>query len=195
MEKEDALKQIEIIKAVVAENKKIIPRSSPYLILWGIISIVGFGLEPYLKNWSGLFWVLAGIGGGFLSGLIGRREELVTGKYTSLVGRQIALIFLSMFVCGWALTSVFILALSDKITDTSLGLLISIGWIAVISMAWFITGVLSNFTPYMTVPATTLLLSATVAIIFVPQLFYYVTAVVGGGGMLISGILAGAKSK
>lgn len=189
MKREQALNQIEIIRAVMDENRKITSRSGPFLILWGVISIVGFGLTPYLKQNSGVFWIIAGFGGGLASAYIGRRDQVKLGKYAAHIGRRIGLVFCSMFVGGWTVTLV-LLANAAGIDGPVLGVLIGIVWCALIALAWVATGILTDSLTYMIPVAGMLLVPAAIIALLAPAWFYPAIAIFGGGALLAAGVLA-----
>lgn len=195
MDKEQALGQIDLIRSVMAENRKMVSNSAPFLILWGLISIAGFGSTPILKQWGGLYWTIAAVVGGSLSAYIGRRQDMKLGRYAARVGKQIGLVFTGMFFSGWAVTLV-LLANGDQMSGPVLGVLIGVAWCALISMAWLAAGILTDSLTYMLPTAVLLLASGAVSALTAPDLFYPTIAVFGGGGgMVIVGLIAAANGR
>jgi hypothetical protein len=57
--------------------------------LWAPIVAVGFFLPDFKPNWSGAYWLIAGIGGGLLSWFLGERASKRWGVYDAELGRRI----------------------------------------------------------------------------------------------------------
>ena len=64
-------------------------RSVPAILaLWAVLVPIGFALVDFAPRWTGLYWLVASIGGSIASGFIGRAASIRQGVRDSAVGRR-----------------------------------------------------------------------------------------------------------
>lgn len=105
MEREDALKRLELIQTMVEQTRREVDRSGPFLVLWGalvlVASIIQHGLAisdvhhwiPYVTLWT--TFDVVGIVGSIIIGL--RLKRTAKGRIVHSVVRKIGGIWGSIF--------------------------------------------------------------------------------------------------
>jgi len=103
------------------------PRS--VYVLWAVICLLGFGMIDFAPNWTGPFWMVAGPGGGILSGILGHRAGVRMGQIDRGIGIRHALHWGGMLV---VIMLAVVLAVTGFIQGTVLSqvilLLVALGW-------------------------------------------------------------------
>lgn len=71
-------------------------------LLWAAIGLCGFALVDFVEDsrWIGIFWLLAGSGGGFLSLWLGFRAQRQVGQADRRSGIRLGLHWLGFVVAG-----------------------------------------------------------------------------------------------
>ncbi|MEN8209559.1 MAG: hypothetical protein ABFR50_09960 [Candidatus Fermentibacteria bacterium] len=67
------------VKDLVAKSDRSNSPASFYFI-WGVILMAGFSLNDFAPGLVGLFWMIAGLGGGLLTAFLGYRAEVNKGQ-------------------------------------------------------------------------------------------------------------------
>lgn len=109
MERDDALKNLELIKNIIMETRREIGKSRPFLFWWGPLIIITSLIEQWfwLKIFKGWFphlalWATFLIIGGLGSLIIDKRKtEEQGGSISSPLIKKIGLIFGASFVFIW----------------------------------------------------------------------------------------------
>jgi hypothetical protein len=60
------------------------------LALWAVLVPIGYALVDFAPQYSGLYWLIAGIGGGIASGLLGRQATRRSGLRDDDFARRVA---------------------------------------------------------------------------------------------------------
>lgn len=58
--------------------------------MWAVLVGIGFALPDFAPRWAGLYWIVAGPGGGLLSWWIGARQGAKEGVHDAALGRRYA---------------------------------------------------------------------------------------------------------
>lgn len=128
MTQESLESDIRYVRALVARSGSgSFPRS--VYILWAVITLLGFSIIDFAPEQTGLFWMVAGPGGGILSGILGHRAGVRVGQMDREIGIRHALHWGGMLV---VITLAVVLAITGFIQRTVLSqvilLLVALGW-------------------------------------------------------------------
>lgn len=103
------------------------PRS--VYMLWAVLCLVGFSIIDFAPERTGLFWMIAGPGGGILSGILGHRAGVRMGQLDRETGVRHALHWSGMLA---VIMLAVVLAMTGFIRGTVLSqvilLLVALGW-------------------------------------------------------------------
>lgn len=102
--------------------------------LWSILVLAGFAMVDFAPEWVALYWVIAGPGGGILSGIIGSRTGSRKGQLDREIGIKHALHWSGMLV-------VIFLAVLLAIKGLIQGQLISQVILLPVALGWWTAGV------------------------------------------------------
>lgn len=81
---------IQYVRALVKKSgSESLPRS--FYIMWAVIVLLGFSIIDFAPRWTGLYWMIAGPGGGILSGILGHRAGVRIGQLNRETGLRHAL--------------------------------------------------------------------------------------------------------
>ena len=177
----EAEEALAAIQAVMQKTRRAIATSGAYkfLILWGIIWLLGFINSQYLPNQTASYvWMGLDIIGGILSAIIGIR--LNRGVRTTLPttsGRRIAIFWLLLFFYCVAAVAVA-WPVDGKQLAMFIIFFVTVGWIAMglllsFASAWWGLG---------------LLILSLLGYFLFPSIFFLWMAILGGGGMIALGI-------
>lgn len=84
----DRLQQdLDYLSRAVRHHERPVGTPSIYF-LWAAIVLVGFALPDFAPHRAGLFWLVAGFGGGLLSWWLGARDARATGVIDEELGRR-----------------------------------------------------------------------------------------------------------
>jgi hypothetical protein len=76
---------IRYVRALVMKSgSESLPRS--FFIVWAVIVLLGFSIIDFAPRWTGLFWMIAGPGGGILSAMLGHRAGVRIGQLNRETG-------------------------------------------------------------------------------------------------------------
>ena len=103
-------------------------------ILWAVIVLLGFSMIDFAPNWTGLFWMVAGPGGGILSGILGHRAGVRLGQLNRETGVRHALHWSGMLL-------VIVLAVSLALRGFVHGTVLSQVILLVVALGWWTAGV------------------------------------------------------
>ena len=81
------------IRGTVARQQRSSNGSAPVLWLWAIYVLVGYALIDIRPAVASIFFLVAGIAGGFLSAFLSRRWARREGEYDPAMGRRLGLHF------------------------------------------------------------------------------------------------------
>lgn len=177
-EAEEALAAIQVI---MKKTRRTISSSGAYnfLILWGVIWLIGFLNSQFLPNEiANYVWLGLDIVGGILSVMIGMRlKRGVRSSIPSTSGKRIAYFWLLLFLYCVAAVSI-IWPVDGKVFAMFIILFVTIGWIAMgllLSLAsiWWGLGLVGL---------------SLLGYFLLPGIFYLWMAILGGGGMIALGI-------
>lgn len=177
----EAEEALAAIQAVMQKTRRAIATSGAYkfLILWGIIWLLGFINSQYLPNQTASYvWMGLDIIGGILSAIIGiRLNRGVRSSLPTTSGRRIAFFWLLLFFYCVAAVSVA-WPVDGKQLAMFIIFFMTVGWIAMglllsFASAWWGLG---------------LLILALIGYFLFPSIFFLWMAILGGGGMIALGI-------
>ncbi|MCK5879890.1 MAG: hypothetical protein KAH24_08920 [Holophagae bacterium] len=133
MESNNIESDIRYVKGLV---EKADCRSFPVSIyyLWSVLVLAGFAMVDFAPEWVGLYWMIAGPGGGILSGVLGSRMGARQGQLDREIGIKHALHWSGMMV-------VILLAVLLAIKGLIQGQLISQVILLVVALGWWTAGV------------------------------------------------------
>ena len=87
---ERAQQDLDYVSSTVRSSE--VQRGTPSIyFLWAAITLVGFALVDFKPLWAGPYWFVFGIGGGILSGWLGKRDALRHGFNDKALGRRYTL--------------------------------------------------------------------------------------------------------
>lgn len=139
MKQREVLDDVRLIKEMVLRvQEEILGGGAKYLIMWGLLSLIGFSLAPLMKEWTGLFWMIAGPVGIIASIFMGRAESQKFGEVGSWIGKRLTLFWISLVLAGIILTT--LVAKEEGEFAISIGLL----WTQLVGVGWITTGILLN---------------------------------------------------
>jgi hypothetical protein len=124
---------IQYVRALVEKSGSVSFPKSVYA-LWAVIVLFGFSIIDFAPKWTGLYWTVAGPGGGILSGILGHRAGVRIGQVNRETGVRHALHWSGMLlVIGLAV----LLAVKGFIHGTVLSQVI----LLVVALGWWTAGV------------------------------------------------------
>jgi len=90
MTRNEQLQQdLDYVAAAVRRRDQPVGAPSIYF-LWALLIVVGFALPDFRPGAAGAYWLVAGIGGGLLSGWLGARDARRNGVRDAELGRRYA---------------------------------------------------------------------------------------------------------
>jgi hypothetical protein len=133
MVQETLASDIRYVRALVERSGSgSFPRS--VYVLWAIICLAGFSMIDLAPKWTGLFWMVAGPGGGILSGILGHRAGVRMGQLDREIGMRHALHWGGML-------AVIVLAVVLAITGFIHGTVLSQVILLLVALGWWTAGV------------------------------------------------------
>jgi hypothetical protein len=133
MTQESLESDIQYVRALVKKSgSESLPRS--FFVVWAVIILLGFSIIDFAPRWTGLFWMIAGPGGGILSGILGHRAGVRIGQLNRVTGVRHALHWGGMLLV--ILLAVF-LAMRGFVHGTVLSQVI----LLVVALGWWTAGV------------------------------------------------------
>lgn len=78
---------LQYVAATVRRQEKAVGIPSIFY-MWAVIVLIGFALPDFAPQYAGLFWFIAGIGGGALSWWMGARAERKQGYFDVEEGKR-----------------------------------------------------------------------------------------------------------
>ncbi len=133
MTQESLESDIQYVRALVKKScSESLPMS--FFIVWAVIILLGFSIIDFAPRWTGLFWMVAGPGGGVLSGVLGHRAGIRLGQLNRETGVRHALHWGGMLLV--ILLAVF-LAMRGFVHGTVLSQVI----LLVVALGWWTAGV------------------------------------------------------
>jgi hypothetical protein len=176
-EAEEALAAID---AVMQKTRKSIASSGAYkfLILWGIIWMVGFLSNHFLpEDTASKIWIGLDIAGLVLSGVIGARlNRNVRSASATTTGKRIGWFWLLLFLYCSA-----VIGVAWPVDTKQLAMFI----ILIVSIGWMAMGLLLSFASIWWGLALTV--TSLIGYFLLPDFFYLWMAFLGGGGMIALG--------
>lgn len=158
------------LEYVASAVRRSAPRSGPPAIyfMWAVLVAVGWALPDFAPNAAGPYWVICGIGGGFVSWWLAARDESRAGARDVALGRRWGLHWLvagaGYAVCwlpllhgatpkaiigNFMLVTGLVYALAGVHLERSLlwtGLLVLLGYVVLVLFAfpytWTVTGLI-----------------------------------------------------
>lgn len=121
------------VKDLVAKSDRSNSPASFYFI-WGVILMAGFSLNDFAPGLVGLFWMIAGLGGGLLSAFLGYRAEVNKGQMDRNLGIKHALHWSGMAI---VVLLVFLLASRGFVRGAVIGQII----LLVVALGWWTAGI------------------------------------------------------
>lgn len=141
------------------------------MLLWAVLTPIGFGLADFAPQWCGMYWLIAGPAGGMLSMYLANVAAKSAGLVDKSLGRRHGLHWITMFAAyglvaasalsghmgGFALAPMFLLLtavaytlggihLEDSKALLPAGLIMFIGYVvlewAPVPYPWTITGLI-----------------------------------------------------
>jgi hypothetical protein len=103
-------------------------------VLWAMLVLAGFSLVDFAPRQTGLFWMIAGPGGGILSGILGRRAGVRMGQLDREEGVRHILHWSGMLL-------VIVLAVMLAVRGLVQGYVLSQVILLVVSLGWWTAGV------------------------------------------------------
>lgn len=175
-----ASSDLKTIREVMDKTSKIVRSSAPLLIMWGFIVMIGYGGAPIMRNNVGIFWSIAGPLGGFLSAIIGKKQNLKIGKIEKWLGNRIAIFWASWMIISYMLYISFIKDSAPYYNESGFfwALSTAIGFIA--------SGLLISFE--FSIAGFFIALSATLGWYLLPEYFYYIVGLLSGGFFIALGL-------
>jgi hypothetical protein len=148
--------------------------SSPHLILWGVIWVIGYGAMAAKMNWAPLWPALSAVGtvGSFVIGW-----WMTKGKSQGFDGR-FASTFLAIFLF---VTAVFVI-LPPK-TDTQFGAFFPM----LVALYYALIGIWTRGARIL-VAGMALAVLTMAGFLYLQPIFHLWMAVVGGGGLILGGL-------
>lgn len=177
----EAEEALAAIQAMMQKTRRVISSSGAYnfLILWGIIWLLGFLNSQFLPNKTASYvWMGLDILGGILSAAIGiRLNRGVRTSSPNISGKRIAFFWLLLL-----LYCVFAVAIAWPVDGKQLAMFI----ILFVTVGWIAMGLLLSFASAWW--GLTLLGLSLIGYFLLPDIFYLWMAFLGGGGMIALGI-------
>jgi len=192
-EKQEALENIELIKALVLRTKRDMSLHGGgwIAVIWGIFSFVGVaGQRLFIPHgyWIGVWWTaLAGVG--ILATVMVSRSSMQsqTNKERKEYMRWFFLFWLPLFILGYSLS--FLIALHPSISNEYISPII----LMTISTGYLIIGFLFfRGLLYMGVIGY---ISSVLTAVFLPEYGDIILGVIFGVGLIITGIVMNKKWK
>ena len=182
--KEEAQEALEMIQNISNRTKTSIANGgSDFMILWGIIWILGFTASQYIDgSIVGYIWMGLSSSGGIISFFLGRR---MGGQVKSPIGRLISLFWMAIFI----FTIIAVILVIPRNDYTALSMMI----ITMVMFGYTIMGLFTNrFISFVGLFVT---LMGLISYFVIPQYFGISMAVFGGGTLTLSGIYMQKKWK
>lgn len=88
MSPSDSIKQDLQYVANAVRHRDRSPGVPAIYFLWATIVLVGFSLPDFAPQYAGIFWLVAGFGGGLLSWYLGHRDAIRNGVIDTELGRR-----------------------------------------------------------------------------------------------------------
>jgi hypothetical protein len=177
----EAEEALAAIQTMMTKTRQAISSSGAYLflILWGIIWLLGFLGSQFLPtDIGGYAWIVLDILGGILSAVLGiRMGRVVRSSSPSTSGKRIAFFWLLLFFYCVAAVAVSWPA-DGKQLSMYIILFVMVGWMAM--------GLLLSFASIW--PGVIITALALIGYFLLPGIFYLWMAVLGGGGMISLGL-------
>lgn len=82
---------LHFIRQAVARRERNPASPAPILYLWAVYVLIGYTLLDFNTRAAGWFFLFGGLGGGVLSGMLGRRAAMQAGEHDRELGRRMAL--------------------------------------------------------------------------------------------------------
>jgi hypothetical protein len=187
MNKDDALKSLEVIREVILQTRREVSQSGPYLVWWGSLVLVTsmvqqwFSLIP-VTNWlvyAALWGVFNAIGWSGTAVMSYRYHQRQTERFTSSFGKNIALIWIGIVV---AISMVVLLSFLKVFSPMYIWSLQTL----LVAVGLFTTGIIISdeaciALSILTLPVVTLM-------VLFPVWQYAMYALIFGGGLLWLGL-------
>lgn len=177
----EAEEALEAIRVVTRKTRRAISNSGAYtfLILWGVIWMVGFLNSQFLPvDRAGTVWLGLDFLGGILSVILGIRiSRGVQGIAPPTTGKRIGLFWLLLFLYCFAAIMV-----AQPVDGKQLAMFI----ILFVTVGWIAMGLLLSFTSFWWGLAMTVM--ALFGYFLLPGFFFLWMAFLGGGGMVALGL-------
>ncbi|UVI30777.1 hypothetical protein [Paenibacillus spongiae] len=183
--RQQALKDIEFIKQLMAKNQRKLDQSSPYLYIWGANLMVGYiGMQFNLTLWPAWYWPIGAVVGMVLSAIVGIRQSRSGnvqegGSY----GWMFWVPFLFMMITGVFMMATKIVRAED----------LSVFWFLLLGMAYASLGALVGRGPVML--GLWCILLAMVTGLFFQEYQFLILGLLGGGGNIAAGWILHRRSK
>jgi hypothetical protein len=177
----EAEEALAAIQAMMVKTRRAISRSGAYnfLILWGVIWMMGFLNSQFLPNKTASYvWMGLDIAGGILSAIIGiRLNRGIRTSTPTTTGKRIALFWLLLFLyCVMAVAVVW--PVDGKQVAMFIIFFVTIGWISM--------GLLLSFASAWW--GLVLLALSLLGYFLLNDIFYLWMSILGGGGMIALGV-------
>lgn len=119
---------IGFVKDLVSKAKAPSTPGSVYA-LWAVLVAVGFTMVDFAPMWVGFYWMIAGPGGGLLSGYLGSKAGIKRGQIDREVGIQHALHWSGMLVVtGLAVLLAVKGLVHGQVISQIILLIVALGW-------------------------------------------------------------------
>jgi len=178
---DEAEEALAAIQAMVKKTRRAISRSGAYafLILWGVIWMVGFLNSQFLPNQTASYvWMGLDIAGGIISAIIGiRLNRGIRSSASTTTGKRIAFFWLLLFVY-----CVMAVAVAWPVDGKQLAMFI----IFFVTIGWVSMGLLLSFASAWW--GLALLALSMLGYFLLNDIFYLWMAILGGGGMIALGV-------
>lgn len=177
-----ALDDLSYIKQLTSENRKYAAEVSPYLILWGVIWVIGYGAEA-LQLYAVLSWLWPVLGGvGFVINLFIIMKQTKSNPFPKVVARQ----FTVLICCFAYIVLIFVLFIALgllQLEPSHYGLFI----ILLVSILYMLFGILLGKEIFL-IGLWLGVLAAMTGIWFMP-FASYIFCICGGGSLIATGLL------
>lgn len=156
-------------------------RSVPAILaLWAVLVPIGFALVDFAPRWTGLYWFVAGLGGGIASGLMGRAAAMRQGVRDAERGRRYGMHWLVMFAAYLLFAGSVATGHMDPVSTVPIWLLLS-------AIAYTMAGIhLEQNSTYL--PSGIIMFLGYAALVWLPLPYLWTTT-----GLIVSASLAVAS--
>lgn len=153
--------------------------------LWAVLFLVGWALPDFAPQWTGPFWLVAGIGGGVLSWWLGARHAVAQGDVDREYGMRQGL---HWAVCGLAFLGVFLPLILGAELDAYASLALGRQFLLVIALAYALAAV--HLERGLTIPAVIMAVGYIALNVWSPAYLWTTMGVLIAVSLVVAGIQA-----